>query len=582
MDHKRIAGLSDGLLTSSGNLNLPHLREVLSRGYVPEHSAWFMRAMSCGEPLLVDDHFFLAGQDWLMAIGYPLEGSYDSRKFESALEHCKRRIQPSGCFSVSPEFPPSLSSKVLERDHYYILHTNSTVQPRVLRLAGRASEVLRVEQGRVFTSAHQALWEEFVCARTLPPRVRSMYNRTSSVVCAVQDLILLNAWDRNDRLAACLLLDFGPDRFASYLIGAQSRQYYTPYAMDLLFREMLELARQKKKEFIHLGLGVNQGIKRFKVKWGGVAAWPYQYAAWEEEGSGGKNQVQALELQALFGDKFEYMRTLPQQRKLAMLWELKKDGRKSWIAGAAHFCRFSFENHMRRLFQEVDTVLCEGPLDRVNMDLISERGKNPGPADPRAASMLSESEIEGLQKVVQGTTGFWAQLLNLAGRDKVDVRYYLEHTRPWLACFALWSSFLKRHGWNQSVDMEAWNTARDMGKYVLGMETMAEQIITLESIPMQRVVLFFKNCRNWHKLKKHYEKGYIRGDLDNMFGSGIEFPSRTEMVISRRDERFLRRMLPFLERGGCAVFVGTAHMLNLRYMLREAGFSVRQFTKLGD
>jgi hypothetical protein len=35
-------------------------------------------------------------------------------------------------------------------------------------------------------------------------------------------------------------------------------------------------------------------------------------------------------------------------------------------------------------------------------------------------------------------------------------------------------------------------------------------------------------------------------------------------------------MRPFIEAGGCAVFVGSAHMLNLRHMLVEAGFSVRR------
>jgi hypothetical protein len=35
-------------------------------------------------------------------------------------------------------------------------------------------------------------------------------------------------------------------------------------------------------------------------------------------------------------------------------------------------------------------------------------------------------------------------------------------------------------------------------------------------------------------------------------------------------------MRPFIEAGGCAVFVGSAHMLNLRHLLAEAGFSVRR------
>jgi uncharacterized protein YbaP (TraB family) len=35
-------------------------------------------------------------------------------------------------------------------------------------------------------------------------------------------------------------------------------------------------------------------------------------------------------------------------------------------------------------------------------------------------------------------------------------------------------------------------------------------------------------------------------------------------------------MMPHLEKGRCAVFVGSAHMINLRRMLAEAGFTVRR------
>jgi len=35
-------------------------------------------------------------------------------------------------------------------------------------------------------------------------------------------------------------------------------------------------------------------------------------------------------------------------------------------------------------------------------------------------------------------------------------------------------------------------------------------------------------------------------------------------------------MKPFLEEGRCAVFVGTAHMLNLLHLLAGAGFRVRR------
>jgi uncharacterized protein YbaP (TraB family) len=71
-------------------------------------------------------------------------------------------------------------------------------------------------------------------------------------------------------------------------------------------------------------------------------------------------------------------------------------------------------------------------------------------------------------------------------------------------------------------------------------------------------------------------RAYLKGDMDQMMGTSAEFPSRTDMVIGRRDAIFLERMLPMIEAGRCAVFVGSAHMFNLRHMLTDAGFSVQK------
>ena len=77
-------------------------------------------------------------------------------------------------------------------------------------------------------------------------------------------------------------------------------------------------------------------------------------------------------------------------------------------------------------------------------------------------------------------------------------------------------------------------------------------------------------------LLEFYKKAYLAGDLEKMMGSSAEFPTRTEHVVGRRDQRFRERMRPWLLEGNCAVFVGCAHMVNLRHMLKEDGFSVRQ------
>ena len=553
---------------------------VLKKATVPEHSVLFMQAMSGGEPFLIGPYLFIAAEDWLIAVGYPLSGEPGTADFDQALAEAVRRARARTCWAISPSLPNRLKAYRRDRDDYYVLAADTKVPQRLERLAEKTSGLLRVEEGRTFTAAHRRLWAEFVGRAALPPNVRELFAKTEAVLQKAPGLVLLNAWDPRGQLAACLLLDTAPRAFLTYLIGAHSRTHYTPYASDLLFREMIRIARRQGKEFLHLGLGVNEGIRRFKTKWGGAPASPYEMAAWQEKETvrSGVNELMRV-LASSSGEsmsKAQFLARIPQQRRFAMLWEIEREGRRSWIGGTAHFFCYSFESSLRKLIDQVDTALFEGPLDQASLDQVSEIGRRPESGSSRLIDALTEAEVRRLERVVIGPRGFWARLLGFERPDPPDVRRLLSETRHWMAFFSLWTSYLKRHGWDQSVDLEAWHLAHDMGKAVAGMETIAEQIETLESIPFPRVVNFFRLCERWDGHIKRNVRAYLKGDLEGMMGTSIEFPTRTEQVIHRRDVLFLERMKPFLKAGRCAIFVGTAHMVNLRHMLAGAGFTVRR------
>jgi uncharacterized protein YbaP (TraB family) len=556
------------------------LNAVLEDATVPEHSAVFMRAMSGGEPFRIGPYLFVAAQDWLLAIGYPLAGADDPGGFDRALSAALNRTHARDVWAVAPALPERLQAHCRDRDHYYTLPLAAVLPARLERLAARASAALRVEEGLTFTAAHRRLWAEFTGRVALPANVRELFARTEAVLSQTPGLSLLNAWDANGHLAACLLIDSAPRRFLSYLIGAHSRIHYTAHATDLLFLEMIRVARRQGKEFVHLGLGVNDGIRRFKTKWGGTPSLPYEMAEWQADESlrSGVNDLMRMlaTMPAASMSKREYFASLPAQRPFRMLWEITRNGRRSWIGGTAHFFCYSFESSFRDLFEKVETVLFEGPLDQASLDQVAEVGRQPEPGTPRLIDVMTEEEIRRLERVVCGPRGFWARLLGYASPHPPDVRGVLSETRHWMAFFSTWTSYLARQGWTQSVDLEAWQLAQDMGRAVRGMETIAEQIETLEGIPTPRIVNFLQQCERWGATLKRNVRAYLRGDLDAMLGTSIEFPTRTELVIGRRDARFLERMRPFIEAGGCAVFVGSAHMLNLRHMLVEAGFSVRR------
>ncbi len=555
----------------------PRPELIAALATVPEHSLPLMTALSEGEPLLCDNYLFYHGQDWLSAIGYPLAADFNLSAFSSAIQTAINLTGASRIYAIGCALPEEFKAGILETDRFYVLSANAPIPGRLKSGIRQARQKLEARESASFTPSHRRLWAEFLQRNgaAMTGRVAELYARTPQAL-EHPSIKLLDACDKNGHLAASLLLDYTADNFVSYILGAHSRAFYVPYATDLLFAEMLALARERKKRFIHLGLGVNEGILRFKKKWGAIPSWPFYMAVRENAAEEPVSRVVMRAIRHAGSQSArQFLQNEPQQRPFAMLWQVEKEGRVSWLAGTAHFFLYSFEASFRDLFRKVDTVIFEGSLDQEFLRRVNEAGKAPIPAEPMLAQ-LSEAEILALERVVHGPQGKLAKIMGAQKPARVDVRWLLGHGMPWYAFFTLWTTYLERLGWNQSVDMEAWRLAQAMSLRVIAMETLEEQLESLASLPVSRALNFFRSCKTWKRRARANLSAYLAGDLEKMMGSSAEFPTRTEHIIGKRDQRFRERMRPWLEKGNCAVFVGAAHVVNLRHMLAEDGFRVTQ------
>lgn len=546
-----------------------------------------MRAMSGGEAFVAEQYLFFSAENWLAGIAYPLYGKYSHESWLAALNIASEQSGAVSFSAIGAQLPPSLAPSIVERDRFYILSASAEIPARLKNSVKRAGSLLTVTESTEFTAEHRRLWTEFLENNRagMSDRVAELYARTPQALkLAGSTLRFLDARDGEGRLAASLLLDFSPQHFTSYVIGAHSRKNYVPHSTDLLFAAMLEKSRNRGKRYIHLGLGVNDGILRFKLKWGARPYLPYVLAQWQgkrkitnhyEKENVGRALASAI-LRAPAGSARQILGDSSTRKPFAMLWQVEKNGNVSWVGGTAHFFCHSFEYSFKKLFRNVDKVIFEGPLDPEFMAKVDEAGKKRLPGTPRLLDLLTKTEVEKLERTVLGPRGPLAQKLGLQSRVNVDVRWLLANASPWHAFFTLWTTFLERHGWHESVDMEAWRLAQEMGREVIGMETLEEQLESLGSLPVERVARFFRACNTWRARAARNMHAYLAGDLEKMMGSSAEFPTRTEHVVGRRDQRFRERMRPYLLAGRCAVFVGSAHMVNLRHMLAEDGFSVRQ------
>lgn len=254
-------------------------RFILSKAYVPEHVVPLMTALSGGEPFLMDGFFCCGKDDWVILVGYPLDREFSESECDAHLDRIRERFGPSYVWVIAPRLPFSRirSCDETERDHYYTLPADLPPPSRqIQRLLRKAAPELRVEQSREMGKAHEGLSREFIARADPPPRIRELLLKVKDYVVCSEHALVLNAWDKANRLSAFYVLDLSADLFSTYVIGCHSKKAYVPGASDLLCAEMIRVSEETGKRYIHLGLGVNEGIRRFKAKWGGQPTLSYE------------------------------------------------------------------------------------------------------------------------------------------------------------------------------------------------------------------------------------------------------------------------------------------------------------------
>jgi hypothetical protein len=244
---------------------------ILTHAYVPEHIVVLMTSLSGGEPFLIDDYFCCCKDDWVIFIGYPLQREFAFDEFEAVLEKVKNKFRAGRISLIAPEFSRRLDARCREkdRDTYYTMDTRlPTMRSAVKRNLKKAGRLLALERAVHMGDAHYELMQEFIERVSPPLRVRELLFKMPQYVASARHSFVLNAWGLKQNLAAFYVVDLAAKDFANYIIGCYSKNNYVIGASDLLLSELIKMSSEHDKGYVHLGLGVSSGIRRFKEKWG--------------------------------------------------------------------------------------------------------------------------------------------------------------------------------------------------------------------------------------------------------------------------------------------------------------------------
>jgi len=254
-------------------LSNQEINRIYRQAYIPEHLPDYVEAISRARPHLIENHLCYTSNHHLIFIGFSLTGdSLDNARVYAAA--CDQ-FQPSTVAIIAPELWEAVeSSREQPTDHFYRL----TLPPRatapdVAYMVRRAEKDLVVNSGK-FGREHKKIIKGFMAGRGLSPRHKYIFKHIHPYLKRSKTARLLEA-RKKGRLAAFTIVDLGSADSAFYLFNFRSTKVDVPGASDLLFREMVNLAQTEGKNNINLGLGINNGIRRFKKKWGGVPFLPH-------------------------------------------------------------------------------------------------------------------------------------------------------------------------------------------------------------------------------------------------------------------------------------------------------------------
>lgn len=247
---------------------------ILSRAYVPEHIPKMMSFLSGGEPFLIDNKYVIfQGHNFIIFIGYSLDSLNDSAEIGKYLNMVIKNFKNSNLYILTDGNVSKFFKKCnkIDDDFYYVLDVEKiSLEKRLLRIVEKTQKKLSIKIEKETTDKHKKLTEEFLRSKNLPMQIIELYRRLPQYMNFSDKIFYLSAYSEDGMLTGYYIVETEAKNFSAYMIGCISKLHYVPYTSDCLMFELIKISQQMGKKYINLGIGVNDGIRRFKEKWGAV------------------------------------------------------------------------------------------------------------------------------------------------------------------------------------------------------------------------------------------------------------------------------------------------------------------------
>lgn len=258
------------------------LARITAAARVPEQVIPYVCAVSGSRPRLVGACVGYETERSFVLVGYPLHDPLDVSAMSIAVDEVLRmdglrKITVIGA-ALPPQAPPD--SKVMEDGYYSMALPAHPPGQKLRNLLRRAGRELDLQGGRRLERDHWETVRKYLNERNLAAGTRRILEHLPQYLEASDGSLVVSARRKDGRLAAFAVGEFSALEFAFFMFCFRDPATSPPGAADLVLSGLLEEARARGQTRMNLGLGVNEGIRFFKCKWGAEQFLPYVEVSW--------------------------------------------------------------------------------------------------------------------------------------------------------------------------------------------------------------------------------------------------------------------------------------------------------------
>jgi hypothetical protein len=232
----------------------------------------------------------------LVLVGYPLHDPRDEKAMAAAVQEALRIPGLRRITVIGPARPPQAPEKIeTSEDSYFELPVPAPAPDAKLRnLLRRASREVRLVSGRRFENEHADLVQRYLGERPLAAGTRQIFRQLQSYIDASVGSLIVSARRKDGRLVAFSVGEFGSFSTAFFMFCFRDPDIAPPGSSDLTLSGLLNEALQRGQSRMNLGLGVSEGIRFFKRKWGAEAFLPYVETSWKPASPGLRSRLRGM------------------------------------------------------------------------------------------------------------------------------------------------------------------------------------------------------------------------------------------------------------------------------------------------